>query len=123
VIVVRNCSIGDALSEGFLLMRQYLSKTIVMFVLIFFLGIAFVIGTLIMWAVVGLPIGGIVWAMTQSVAAGIVMAILFGIPISLVVGGYFGTFFSSLYTLFYFELVEPSSSRIPPAAAQPGQSM
>ena len=122
VIVARDCSIGDALSEGFLLMKQHLSKTIVIFVLIFFLGMAFLIAAAIMWLVVGLPIGGIVWAMTQSVAAGAVMAILFGLPVSLVVGGYFGTFFSSLYTLFYFELVEPSGSRIPPAA-QPGPSM
>ena len=123
VIVARNCSIGDALSEGFLLMKQHLSKTIVIFVLMFFLGMAFVIATMIMWLVVGLPIGGLVWAMTRSVAAGVVMAILFGLPVSLVVGGYFGTFFSSLYTLFYFELVEPSGSKIPPAAAQPGPSM
>lgn len=123
VVVVRDCSIGDALSEAYVLIKRNLSKTIVIFLIMLFLGMAFFVGTMIMWVVVGAPVGAIVWAITHSLAAGLVLAILFGLPLTIVVGGYFGTFFTTLYTLFYFELVEPAAARIPPSAAPPSPAM
>jgi hypothetical protein len=34
-----------------------------------------------------------------------------------------GTFFTSLYTMFYFELVEPSGAEAKPAVAATGPAM
>ena len=35
------------------------------------------------------------------------LGLFIGLPVSLVVGGFTGTFFNSLYVQFYFGLVEP----------------
>ncbi|MGH8016367.1 MAG: hypothetical protein ACREBV_09265, partial [Candidatus Zixiibacteriota bacterium] len=58
-------------------------------------------------------------ALTENRSMVIILGIILGLPITLVVGGLFGTFFHSLYTLFYFGLVDPSSpyaKTISPAA-------
>ena len=46
-------------------------------------------------------------------------ALVAGLPVSLVVGGFLGVFYNCLYTLFYFELVEPkqeSTATAPPTS-------
>jgi hypothetical protein len=118
-IAVRDCSIGDALSEAYWLFKNHFGRTVVMALIVLGLNIAFSIATFIMWLAVGVPIGAIVWAMTASVAWAIVLGILVGLPLSLVVGGYLGTFFTSLYTMFYFGLVEPAGAVAAGDAAPP----
>ena len=125
VIVVRNCTIGDGLSEAYQLLKKRFGDTLVMALIIIGLSIAFGIGMWIVWAMIGIPVGGIVWAMTDSAVAGLILGILIGLPISIICGGYFGTFFTSLYTIFYFELVEPTPipatvNNIPPPSGIPG---
>jgi hypothetical protein len=107
VIVARDCSIGDGLSEAYHLMKERFSDTLVMALIFLGLVIATGIATMIIWLMFGIPIGAVVWGATESVGAAIILGILVGLPISLVLGGFLGTFFSSMYTLFYFELVEP----------------
>lgn len=107
-IVVRNCSIGDGLSEGWTLLKNNFGSTMMIALIYMGFNIAFGIMTMIVWLMMGLPVGGITYALTSSPVAAMVLGVLIGLPVSLVIGGFTGTFFSSLYTMYYFELVEPS---------------
>ncbi len=53
---------------------------------------------------------------------GLILALILGIPVLFLVlilfNGIFGTFMSAIYTLFYFELLQPGQ---PITAAYPGQ--
>ncbi len=120
VIVARDCSIGDGLSEAYLLIKRRFSDTLIMALMVLGLGIMFWIAMVIVWLIFGVPLGAAVWAMTNSVGLALVLAVIVGLPISLVFAGYLGTFFTSLYTMFYFELVEPAPAVEPTAPPPPG---
>jgi len=113
-LVVRNCSIGDALDEGYTLLKRNIGE-----ILIFFLiNIAFMMGLGILAAMifmmVGIPIAIIGIASEASLYIWVMIGVFVGLPVSFVIGGWSATFFHSLYTVFYFELVESK-----PAAESP----
>jgi hypothetical protein len=64
---------------------------------------------MIVWAIFSIPISFVIMSMGVQMFYAFIIGFLLGLPISLVLGGYIGVFQSSLYTLFYFELVEPKS--------------
>ncbi len=106
-MVARNVSIGDAVAEGYSLLRTHLGKTIVMFLIIFGLAIALGIATLIVSALIMAPIGLFAYGMGLAVWQAFLVAIILSLPVTIPIGGYLGTFYSSVYTMFYFALVEP----------------
>jgi hypothetical protein len=61
----------------------------------------------------------LVHSISESKIVIFVLALVLGLPISLVVGGFIGTFFHSLYTLFYFGLVDPNSPYAKTTTLQP----
>ena len=123
-LVVRDCSIGDALEEAFVLFKQNFAKTAV--IALIYIGLAF--GALIVLAIMAFflyrPVNLVVYAITENPIMIFVLAFVLGLPISIVLGGFAGTFFHSLYTLFYFGLVDPSTpyATHPPAAPAPTQT-
>lgn len=120
-LVVRDNSIGDALEEGWVLFKTNIGKCIVIFLIIFGL----VLGTVIVLGILGFmfyfPINMIVGGITENIVLIFVLTGILGMPVSIVLGGFSGTFFHSLYTLFYFGLVDPSTpyAAHSPAAAAP----
>ncbi|MCK4633021.1 MAG: hypothetical protein KAT79_07090, partial [candidate division Zixibacteria bacterium] len=117
-IVVRKVSIGDGLAEGVTLFTNNIGKNVVMFLIYIGLLIGLGIGEAIIWAIFGIPIAAIILAAGFGIAAAFVAAFVMGLPISLIVGGFVGTVLTNLYTIFYFELLEPSqptTTTAPPA--------
>ena len=106
-IVARDCSIGDALSEAYWLFRRNLGPNVAVFLVFVVLAIVITIVAVMIVLLIAAPF----IAMALSSTAGIVGAIIFGVPVVaavvLVLEGFSGVFLNSLYTLFYFGLVEP----------------
>ena len=121
VLVVRNVSIGDALEEGWLLTIRNLGKAGAIFGINVAFGIGFAIVGAIVWLIFSLPMAGLGLVAGLEPIAALFAGLILGLPISLVLGGILGVFFTNLYTLFYFELVEPVQAATPqiPPMAQP----
>ena len=117
-MVVRNIGIFDSISEGYLLLKRNIVNNILMFLIYIGLSIALGLGALLIWAIVGAPIALIALATGLGIIPALILAVIMGLPISLIVGGYIGTVVESLYTLFYFELVEPGG-QVQPITATP----
>ena len=117
-MVVRDTSIGNAIDEAYILMKQNFSKCLIMALI--FIGLSFGIGIVLLMvaAIFFFPINMLVHSISESKMIIFVLALILGLPISLVVGGFIGTFFHSLYTLFYFGLVEPNSPYAKPTTPQ-----
>ncbi len=117
-LVVRNVSISDAISEGYHLFMNNKLSNLIIFLLYILLSIAIAIGVTIIFAVLATPFV----AMGLISTAGLVAALVFGIPLFLVlslpVSGFLGAAFESMYTLFYFRLVEPHPQTV--MTATPG---
>ena len=107
VLIVRNASIADSISEGYFLLKTYFGKNLMMFLINIGFGILFGIVMMVIYLMFGVPIALINNALGLSTIYAFLGAFLFSLPISLVIGGFTGTFSSSLYTIFYFRLVEP----------------
>ena len=118
-LVVRDTSIGNALDEGYVLMKQNFSKCLIMTMIFIGLGIGIGIVVLMVAGVFFFPINMLVHSISESKIVIFVLALILGLPISLVVGGFIGTFFHSLYTLFYFGLVDPNSPYAKTTTLQP----
>lgn len=114
-LVVRDNSIGDALEEGWVLFKNNIGKCIIIVLIIFGLALAVGIVLALMGFMLYFPINLLVGGITENIALTFVLAFILGLPVSIVLGGFGGTFFHSLYTLFYFGLVDPST----PYAANP----
>jgi len=108
-LVVRDNSIGDALEEGWVLFKNNIGKCIVIVLIIFGLALAVGIVLALMGFMLYFPINLLVGGITENIALTFVLAFILGLPVSIVLGGFGGTFFHSLYTLFYFGLVDPST--------------
>lgn len=106
-VTVRGCSIGDGLSEAWLLIKLHFKATLMMGLITLGLSIAMGIAATIVLLIIGLPFGGLTWYATDAPIAGFLIGFLFTLPVALVIGGYTGTVVSSMYTMFYFGLVEP----------------
>lgn len=109
-IVARDCSIGDGLSEGWLLLKANFKSTLMMGLITLGLSIAIGIVAMIGLIMIALPFGGAAWMMTDSPLAGFLIGFLISLPVALTIGGFSGTILSSLYTMYYFELVEPAKT-------------
>ncbi|HEX2898067.1 MAG TPA: hypothetical protein VHP63_08475 [candidate division Zixibacteria bacterium] len=116
-MVVRDTSIGDAIDEAYVLMKQNFSKCIV--IALIFLGLSFgmAIVFLMLAAMLYFPVNMLVHAMSENRSIIFILGLILGLPITLVIGGFVGTFFHSLYTLFYFGLVDPASPYATPRSA------
>ena len=128
-IVVRNCSIGDGLSEGWTLLKTNFKSSLMIGLIYLGLSIAIGIVSMIVLLMIALPLGGATWFVTSSPVTGFLIGFLISVPIALVIGGFSGTALSSLYTMYYFELVEPTQATLPnsppadptPTGPPPGQ--
>ncbi len=120
-LVVRNISIGDALEEGWLLTTRNLGKAAIIFLIFIAFAIGFAIVGAIVWAIFSLPLAAMGLVAGLEPVAALFVGLILGLPISLVLGGLVGVFFTNLYTLFYIELVEPVQAATPqiPPMAQP----
>jgi len=110
-IVVRDVSIGDSLEEGYTLFRHNIGKNILIFLIELGISIGLGILALMVWALFGIPIAAIVLTLGLGWVAALFLGLLLGLPISLIVGGFSGAVLTNLYTLFYFELLEPTPSQ------------
>jgi len=108
-LVVRDNSIGDALEEGWVLLKNNVGRCIVIVLIIIGLALAVGIVLVLLGFMLYFPINFIVGGITENIALTFVLAFILGLPVSIVLGGFGGTFFHSLYTLFYFGLVDPST--------------
>lgn len=117
-MVVRDIGVFDSIHEGYLLLKRNLGNNILMFLIYIGLSIGLGLGALLIWAMVGAPIALIALATGLGLIPALVLAVIIGMPVSLVVGGFIGTVLESLYTLFYFELVEPGG-RVQPTGPTP----
>ncbi|MDH4157301.1 MAG: hypothetical protein OEW00_08510 [candidate division Zixibacteria bacterium] len=119
-LVVRGASIGDALEEGYRLFRYNIGKNIVIFLIDIGLSIGLWLLAMIVWGIIGIPIAAVVLASGLGWVAAIFLGLLLGLPVSLVVGGFTGTVLTNLYTLFYFELLEPHRTQPAASPSRPG---
>jgi len=119
-MVARDISIGDALQEGYTLLSRNLGNCLIMSLILIGLGIAFFIVIGIITLMLFAPLNLMVGSMTGGTLAAILLAFFIGLPISLVLGGYSGTFFESLYIQFYFRLVEPAPAYAAPDTTPTG---
>lgn len=121
-LVARDVSIGEALSEGWTLFRANIGKCVVLTLI--YIGIMIVAG--IAASIIALitfgPLNLFVASITENLISFLFLGIILGLPISFVLGGITGTFSLSLYTQFYFGLVEPrpAFTDLPPDPAIAG---
>jgi len=103
-IVAGNKSVFDAISDGFYLLKKNIGPNIIIFLINIFLFIAMFLVTLMLLAIFALPM---VYVGMQSTMY-LIIALIIVVPILLlafiVFGGFIGTFFNALFTLFYQEL-------------------
>jgi hypothetical protein len=120
-MVARDTDIGNAIEEGWTLVKQNMSNIVLITLLYIALAIGFWVVLGIIAAIAFWPIGALVALLTGSLWPAILLALVIGLPISLVLGGYQGTFFNALYVQFYFRLVEPTPvpSAIPTGPSNP----
>ena len=108
-MVARDNQIGDAVAEGWSLLKNNLGNCFLMTLVLIGLGIAFAIVIFMAALILYLPINLLIYAMTGSLIGVLVLALFIGLPVAIVLGGYTGTFFNAMYVQFYFGLVEPQS--------------
>jgi len=119
VIVLRNATIGDGISEGILLLRQNVVPCILIALISIGLALGIAIVTFVASLLFSIPFAAIGALSGLGLIPAILMSVLIGLPLSIVVGGYVGASMTNLYTLFYIELVEPSKPLSSPAPLQP----
>ncbi|MCP4684559.1 MAG: hypothetical protein GY867_03825 [bacterium] len=119
-MVARDISLGDALQEGWTLLTRNLGNCFIMSLVQFGLGIAFFIVIGILTLMFFVPLNMMVGSMAGGTLGAIMLGFFIGLPVSVVLGGYAGTFFESLYIQFYFRLVEPAPAYAAPDPAAPG---
>jgi len=119
-IVARNGTIADSIIEGWNLLMANKANCFIMTLIMIGLGIAMFIVVGILTLIFYLPINLLVLGVTENLVAILLMALFIGLPVALVIGGYTGTFFNSLYVQFYFRLVEPPQVAATPAPTAQG---
>jgi hypothetical protein len=106
--VMRDLSIGDAVAEAWYLFRYNLATNASLVLIMFGLTLAIVILFLIILSLSLAPFA----ALATVPHFGLLIALILGIPVGLlvlvVINGFSGAFISAIYTLFYFELLQPS---------------
>lgn len=119
-VVTRNVGIGDAVEEAWYLFRHNLATNAIFALVV--LGLSLLIGLVFLVILGALAAPFVAIAFIQPPPVGLILALVLGIPVLFLVlilfNGVFGTFMSAIYTLFYFELLQPGQ---PITAAYPGQ--
>jgi len=119
-MVARDNQIGDAVAEGWSLIKNNLGSCFLMTLVLIGLGIAFMIVIFIAALILYLPVNLLVCTITGSLVGILVLALFIGLPVAIVLGGYTGTFFNAIYVQFYFGLVEPQPVAATSPPAVPG---
>jgi len=110
-IVVRDATVADSLGEGIELLRRHPWPCVVMALI--YLGLAIVVGivSIVVWLVILIPF----MAIAVMSTAGLITALVVGFPVfwlvMLPMGGFVGTAFEAMYTIFYFRLFEPPNQQ------------
>jgi hypothetical protein len=116
--VTRNVGLGEAVEEAWYLFRNNLATNAVFVLIIFALSILIVAVLVIILAALAAPFVAIAFIPKF----GLILALILGIPVIFLVlvlfNGLTGSFLSAIYTLFYFELLQPGT---PVTSAYPGQ--
>ncbi|MEA1980367.1 MAG: hypothetical protein U9N54_05265, partial [candidate division Zixibacteria bacterium] len=103
--VLRKVSISDSIAEGYELLRMYKWNNFIIFLISILIGLISAIITTAVILIAVVPIGLAVYA-----ASGIWVTFAVCIPIAFILmilfSGFLGTLSDSVYTLFYFELLE-----------------
>ncbi len=103
--VLRKVSISDSIAEGYELLRMYKWNNFIIFLISILIWIVSAIITTAVILIAVVPIGLAVYA-----TSGIWIAFAVCIPIAFILmilfSGFLGTLSDSVYTLFYFELLE-----------------
>lgn len=119
-MVVRNVSIGDAVAEGYSLFRTHLGKNVIFLLINIGLAIALGIGVGIVTLIVYGPIVILAYSLGLALWQSFLLAVILALPLTIPIGGYLGTFQSSMYTMFYFALVEPEGPQYAATAGPAG---
>jgi hypothetical protein len=119
-MVARNVSIGDAIAEGYGLFRMHLGKSIIFLLITFGLAIALTIAVGLVTILVFAPIGLLAYSFGLAVWQAFLLAVILSLPVTIPIGGYMGVFHSSMYTMFYFALVEPEGPQYAATPSSPG---
>lgn len=109
-IVLNKTPVFDAIGKTYRLLKNNLGPNIIIFFITTFLWIAIIICALILTIIFAIPafiIGS--WSMPLMLIALVVILPIF-LSVAIVVEGFLGTFFNSLFTYFYMELQKRSSS-------------
>lgn len=118
-VVVRRTSIFAGIDEGYTLTKMHFGHCFVMFLIIVGLSLGFGIVNSILFFIINFPVDAIMAMLNLQSFAAVLVAFIIGTPVFLIIGGILGVFFSSLYTLFYFELVEPKQDQRTEISTQP----
>ena len=118
-MVVRNAGIAGTIEEAWHLFRRNPKENFVIFLISIGLNIGIGLTAFIAWMIMGIPIAIVALGLGMSFIPTIFLVILIGLPGSLVIGGFTGAALFNIYTLFYFELVEPSQRKVPMPAPPP----
>lgn len=101
-IVVRDVSIGDGLEEAYYLFKNNLGKSAAILALYILLMIGIAILSFMVFGFPALLFG----FLSQSWLVAL-LTIVIETPLMLILSGFVGTAMANIYTLFYFELLEP----------------
>ncbi len=107
-LVIRNNSIADAMVEGWKLFRQNLGKSILVWLVIAFLAFFVTIAGFICFFAIN-SFTHAIFGEDLGMINRLVIGLIAGSPFTFLFGGLMGAFACNIYTLFYFELVEPGS--------------
>lgn len=119
-LVVRDTSVMESIREGYELFRTHKRQCAgVLFLLIAItIGLGIAVGMVALIAY--FPINALVQSMTDSKMSIFVLCLLLGLPFAVVLGGFISTALANLYTIFYFNLVEPrDATMLSPQDIQP----
>jgi len=109
-IVINGTPIFKAVGEVFQLLKNNLGPNIIIFFITTFLWIAIIVGGLILAIIFAIPafIIGAWSTLFMIIALVVILPVL--LSVAIVVEGFLGTFFNSLFTYFYLELRKKTSS-------------
>ena len=116
-IVVRNVGIADGLHEGFELFRQNFLKSLVIFLIYIGASIGVAFGAILILGIVAIPIVLLALIAESAWVLVVILGCIVGLPLLMVMIAFATTFLQNLYTLFYFDLVEPGKLSKPASAA------
>ncbi|MDH3890844.1 MAG: hypothetical protein OEV49_07140 [candidate division Zixibacteria bacterium] len=117
-MVVRNVGIADGLHEGFELLRQNLGRSLLVFLIYIGLSIGMAFGLVVILLIIAIPAILVVVIAEDAWVLMVILGFLFGLPLLMAMIAFISTALQNLYTLFYFELVEPRG-QVPPGSATP----